>query len=65
MLCSLRGPCKVVIRKCSAVYNNSHEVKRRVSRRQPAEIYAWVLQNNSKKGMKLCKEDFMCDLKRQ
>jgi hypothetical protein len=23
----------------------------------------WQLQNNGKKGMRLCKEDFMCDLK--
>jgi hypothetical protein len=23
---------------------------------------SWQLQNNSKKGIRLCKEDFMCDL---
>jgi hypothetical protein len=52
--------------------------KSRVSRRQPTKIWAreqriwiesslrnWQLQNNGKKGIRLWKEDFMCDLKWQ
>jgi hypothetical protein len=54
------------------------EVKSRVSRRQPARIWAWEqriciesslrnwqLQNNGKKGIRLWKEEFMCGLKLQ
>jgi hypothetical protein len=57
---------------------SSQEVKSRVSRRQPAGIWAgvqrnwiessvrnWQLQNNGKKGIRLCKEDSMCDLNLQ
>jgi hypothetical protein len=54
----------------------SWEELSRVSRRQPARIRAsgqrdwiesslrnWQLQNNGKKGIRRCKEDFICDLK--
>jgi hypothetical protein len=55
--------------------HNSQEMKIWVSRSQPTRIWAWnwiesslrngQLQNNSKKGSKLWKQDFMCDLKLQ
>jgi hypothetical protein len=54
------------------------EVKSRVSKCQPAVIWAWEqrnwidsslrnwqLQNNGQKGIRRCKEDLMCDLKWQ
>jgi hypothetical protein len=72
------GPCKVVIN------NNSIEQHRvscqelsRVSRCQPARIWAWEqrnwnessrnwqLQNNDKKAIRLWKENFVCGLKWQ
>jgi hypothetical protein len=69
------GPCKVVLRKCSAEQNG---VKSRVSGHQPDGIWAWEqrnwiesslrnwqLQNKGKKGIRRCKEDFIYDLKCQ
>jgi hypothetical protein len=51
------------------------EVRSRISGRQPSRIWAWnwiesslrnwKLQNNGKRGIRLWKEDFMCDLKWQ
>jgi hypothetical protein len=67
------GPCRVVIKKNSI---EQHRVESRVSERQIAGIWAWEqrnwiesslrncqLQNNGKKGIRRCKENFMCDLK--
>jgi hypothetical protein len=66
------GPCKVVVKTNSV---EQHRAKSRVSGRQPAGIWAWnwtesnlrnwQLQNNGKKGIRLRKEDFMCDSKLQ
>jgi hypothetical protein len=59
-------------------HGSSPEMKNRVSRRQPAGIWTWEqrnwiesslrdwqLQNNGTKGIRLWKEDFMCNLKWQ
>jgi hypothetical protein len=56
------GPCKVIIKKNSI---GQHRVKRRVSRRQPARIWAWnwiessvrnLQLQNGKKGIRLWKK---------
>jgi hypothetical protein len=65
-LCFLRGPCEVVIKKGSTEQN---KVEFRDASLAGYELesrgiqLSWQLQNNGKKGIKLCKQDFMCDLK--
>jgi hypothetical protein len=64
----------MVMRKCSGVENNCLAEKR-VEFRDPSlpgyELgsrgiqLSWQLQNNDKKGIRLCKDNFVCDSKRQ
>jgi hypothetical protein len=69
------GRCKVFKKKNST---ERHRIQNKVSRCPPTGIWTWEqrnwiesslrnwqLQNNGKKGISLCKEDFMCDLKIQ
>jgi hypothetical protein len=65
-LCFLRGPCKVVVKKSSVEKNL---VEFRDASLQGYELgsrgieLSWQFQNNDKKGIRRCKEEFMCDLK--
>jgi hypothetical protein len=67
-LCFLRSPCKVVIKKSSIEKNR---VEFRDASLPGYELgsrgipLSWQLQNNGKKGIRRCKEDFMRDLKWQ
>jgi hypothetical protein len=56
-LCFLRGPCKVVIKNGVEFRDVS------LQGQEPGIELSYQLQNNGKKGIRLCKEDFMCYLK--
>jgi hypothetical protein len=70
--CFTWSPCKVVTKKNST---EQPRVQSQVPRSQPARIWTsnwtdsslrnWQLQNNDTKGIRLRKEDSMCDLKWQ
>jgi hypothetical protein len=69
VFCVVRAKCYKKISKLAVTTKNGIDF----SRRQPARVCAWkqrnwtklAMQNNGKKGIRLCKEDFMCDLKWQ
>jgi hypothetical protein len=61
-VCLLRGPCKVIIKKTSVEKN---WLEFRDASLPGYEFGNWQLQNNGKKGIRLWKEEFMCDFKLQ
>jgi hypothetical protein len=61
-LCFLRGPFKVVIPKFSVEKNRVELRDASLPGSRRTEV-SWQLQNNGKKRIRGCKEDFMCDLK--
>jgi hypothetical protein len=61
--CFLRDPCKVVITKSLVEKNRAVFRDASLPGYELGIRLSWQLQNNGKKGIRLRKEDFVCDLK--